>query len=87
MELKEVRLVKENAWIYVQNTNDYTDEMLSFIDDIISTVLQFDKHYSVFIDGNEVNDYYLTREIAEQHKEEWEAEWYENVEIMSINKK
>ena len=37
-------------------------------------VLQFDKHYSVFIDGNEVNDYYLTREIAEQHKEEWEAE-------------
>ena len=86
MELKEVRLVKENWWLYVQNTNDYTDEMLSFIDDIIRSVLQFDKHYSILIDGNEVNDYYLTKEIAEQHKAEWISDGYENVEIVSINK-
>ena len=86
MELKEVRLVKENWSIYVQNVNDYTDEMLSFIDDIIESVLEFDKHYSIYIDGNEVNDYYLTKEVAELHKEEWIADGYDNVEIISFKK-
>lgn len=42
--------------------------------------------YSIFIDWNEVSDYYLLKNQAERQKQEWIDNWYENVEIVLMKK-
>ena len=41
-------------------------------------------NYSVFVDGNEVNDYYLNKTQAENLKQEYIDDWYEEVEILNL---
>ena len=43
-----------------------------------------DARYSVFVDGTEVNDYYLTYDEAEFLAEGYELDGYENVEIVDM---
>lgn len=42
------------------------------------------KKYSVWVGGCEVNDYYLTKEQAEDLAEEYKADGYDDVEIEEV---
>lgn len=40
------------------------------------------KEYSVFVDGTEINDYYLPFDQASILQYEFEKDWYENVQVI-----
>jgi len=39
-------------------------------------------NYSVYVDGTEVNDFYVSKEIADQIGEQFTRDGYENVEVI-----